>query len=176
MSQTTTITQTAVFTALRTWLLTIVAANTEVIRAQDNGVPMPKGNFVAMTQKDMSRISTPVESYTDPGTNPGTVNIMAPTQMTIALDFYGTDAAENAMMVQALFRNAYGETNFPDPAIKPLYAEDPMQMPLMDGEQNYTQRWRMDAALQINPVIKPAQDFAGSLAVTTVSVERTYAP
>jgi len=175
MALTSTISLSDVFTQLRTWLLTIVnSASVEVVRGQDNGVPMPKGDFIVMTQRNMKRISTPVEGYTDPITTIGTKDITAPTQLEIALDFYGTGAAEVALMVQALFRNSYGDEGFTNPAIKPLYAEDPVQMPLLDAEKNYTQRWMVLAALQINPVIKPAQDFAGTLTATTISVERTY--
>lgn len=176
MSQTISIKQADVFTALRTWLLTVVPQPAcEVVRGQDNLVSMPAGDFVAMTQKGMRRISTPVSSWVPGTANPGVRDVTAPTEITVQLDFYGAGAADNAAMVQALFRDEYGDEGFPDAgSIKPLYAEDPVQMPLVDGEENYTQRWMVQAVLQYNPVIAPAQDFAGSLAVTTVSVERTY--
>jgi len=178
MSLTLSISQTAIFTALKAWLETVVdPSSVEVIRGQDNLVPMPKGEFILMTQKGMDRISTPVEGYTDPGAGggTGTMDIMAPTQFDISLDFYGANSADTAAMVQALFRNAYGDIGFPDSGgIKPLYAETPIQIPLVDGEQNYTQRWRVVASLQYNPVIKPAQQFADVVTPTIISVERTY--
>lgn len=173
-----------VFTALRSFLLLILPAGTEVVQAQDNSVPMPESGFVTMNNVNKKRLATNVHAYrNDPEnvvygaenviqgaeqvtfqTSNGFRDILTPTQYTIQLDFYGDDAGDWAAVAQMMLRDEYATSNFPD-GIKPLYADDPIQMPLIDGEMNYTQRWKLQAVLQYNPSVSMAQQFARQINV-----------
>lgn len=163
-----------IFTALRTFILACIPSGLEVVLGQGNGVPMPTGNFCAMTPKANGRIEMNVDGYTDPVSTVGTVNTMTPSEFVAQLDFYGTNSAQNAKIVESLSRSQFALTSFSDAAIKPLYASEPQQIPLINGEQKYEQRWKMDFHIQYNPVIQAPQEFAGALAINVISVEATY--
>lgn len=58
--------QSAVLTALRSFLLAILPTGVEVIQAQDNRVPEPKAaDFVTMTPLFQQRLSTNIDSFGD---------------------------------------------------------------------------------------------------------------
>jgi hypothetical protein len=60
------ITETAVITVLRSFLLSLLPSGTEVIRSQVNRVPEPtSANFVTMTPLSRRRLSTNVTAYQD---------------------------------------------------------------------------------------------------------------
>lgn len=163
-----------VFTSLRTFLLGVLLTGTEVVQGQDNGVPMPKGDFVTLTSKENSRIETNVVSYVDPGINPGSAVVLTSSEYVIQMDFYGANSAQNAKITEALFRDGYALTAFTNSNIKPLYADGPIQIPLVNAEEQYEQRWKLDAHIQYNPAVTVSQDFAAALTVNTISVEATY--
>ncbi|MBZ9683208.1 hypothetical protein LB531_21355 [Mesorhizobium sp. CO1-1-2] len=57
--------QSAIQTVLRGFLLQYLPAGVEVITSQDNRVPEPAGDFVAMTVGRRGRLSTNVDTYQD---------------------------------------------------------------------------------------------------------------
>ncbi len=163
-----------VFTALVTFFAAFLPGIT-VVQAQDNKVPMPLGGFVMMNNVSQTRLSTNVPQYVAGTSNPGVKNILTATKYGMQLDFYGPDSGAWAMQTQTLFRDEYATEMFPA-NIQPLYADDPMQMPLIDGEDQYEQRWKVTAFLQYNPITNVGQDFAASLDVEVVSVDVAYPP
>jgi hypothetical protein len=177
MSITISITEDNVMAALRGFLLGIVGTDVEVVNAQDNRVPEPMGdNFITMTTIGQVRLGTNVSTYTDPGTNPGTRNFMQPTRITVQLDIHGPLSADYSATISTLFRSEYAcdvlkASGFD---IQPLYCEDPKQAPFFNGENQYEQRWIIDAVLQYNPITAVPQDFADALNVNIVSVDATY--
>lgn len=66
MSITLSLSEVQIFTALRSFLLAILPAGIEVVKAQDNRVPEPAGtNFVTMTPILRERLETNVDTYSD---------------------------------------------------------------------------------------------------------------
>ncbi len=60
------LTETAVLTALRSFLISILPSGVEVVRAQVNRVPPPKApDYVVMNPIGRRRLSTNVDTYTD---------------------------------------------------------------------------------------------------------------
>ena len=58
--------QTEIMTALRSWLLSVLPAGTEVVQGQQSGVPEPAGDaFVIMSPITRQRLSTNVDVYAD---------------------------------------------------------------------------------------------------------------
>lgn len=153
-------TQTDVLTALRAFLLLIVPAGTQVIAAQDNGVPMPIDPFVTMSLISVERLSTNHTDY--PGTTEATQT--TPSKITVQLDCYGADAGDTATRIMTMFRTCYAADDFGDPC-QPLYADDPVQIPLITGEETYLQRWKLDAVMQYNPTYTHAQQYADALTI-----------
>lgn len=165
------ITETQVFTALRAFVLTIVSC--EVVRLPANRVPMPAGAFVGLSPVSNIPLSTNVASYTDTAKN-----VERASQITLQVDCYGPGSGDRATAISTLLRDAYACEQFAASGfdIQPLYAGDAKQLPLVDGEQQYEERWSFEAVMQFNPVITLPQDSATSLTPDVVSVERTYPP
>lgn len=62
------------------------------------------------------------------------------------------------------------------PTCQPLYSSDATLVPLDDDEQQYEQRWMIEAVLQYNPVTTTPMQFANTLEVTLINVDETYPP
>jgi len=159
-----------IFAAVRAFLLGVLPSGVEVVKANDNSVPMPSGPFVSMMPGRMERLSTNIQQYTDLGTNPGTKGVMTPTKISVQLDFYGAHSQDYAIITGNLFRDDYAIGAFP-PDVTPLYAHDPVQMPLVTGEETYLQRWKMDIYLHINPVVSVSQDFFDTAHVDVIATD-----
>ena len=66
-----------IFTALRTFILSVLPSGTEVIQGQDNLVSMPTSSgFVTMTPAGLKRLNTNIQGGYMPGSsNPGTMTL-----------------------------------------------------------------------------------------------------
>lgn len=166
------ITDQQVFAALRTFLLSILPNKTEVVQAQDNRVSMPKGGFVTMNNIGMERLSTNIDSYQS---NTQGKQILTPTKFNIQLDFYGDNSPQWASQVQALFRDEYATSMFP-PNIQPLFADNPVQIPLIDSEKQYEQRWKLVASLQYNPIMSVLQQSMLDVQIELAPIDQTFNP
>jgi hypothetical protein len=239
MSVALSLTEVQIFTALRSFLLSIMPVGMEIVKAQDNRVPEPAGaDFITMTPLFRERLSTNVATYTDTaftgsitgntltvtnvslgsikvgaqllgnnlaantvvkalGTGTGGVGtyVVTPTQtlasqtiaagvetllqsikFTVQLDVHGPNSADNVQVITTLFRDRYGVDQFATSGVDvtPLYANDPHQMPFLNGEQQVEDRWAVDVVLQCNPVVSVPQQFADQLDVNIVSVDAAY--
>lgn len=167
---------TDIYTAVRAFILTIVPTGTEVLQGIDNRVPQPAGPFVLMQVLYQLRLATNEDTYDDPFPTPGgTQNAKASMRLDMQLDFYGLDSLQWATETQTLWRDEVG-CDALAPNCQPLYAEDPRMIPLVTGEEQYLQRWSLTAALQYNPVTVTAQEFADTLDVTLIDVDKEYPP
>jgi hypothetical protein len=163
-----------VFNALGTFLQGILPINTPIVQGQDNQVPMPVGPFVCMTNAGQERLGTNQTTFTPGAANPGAKIVMSP-KYAMQLDFYGPASQSWAAMTQALFRDEYATDQMPS-NIQPLYADDPMQMPLIDGEAQYEQRWKVTAYMQYNPQITVPQNFGDTFPIGVNSVDVVAPP
>lgn len=161
------LTLTAAFTALRTFLLGILPAGTEVVQGQANRVPMPQGgNFVVMTPMRIEQMAQTVHEVTPPNAPApalGTDEIARSATLHFQLDVYGPASGDNATIITTLLRDSYGAEAFASTDFNPLYAEDPFQMPLVAGEQQWIQRWTIRAALHGHFAVTVPQGFADTL-------------
>lgn len=161
------LTLTDAFTALRAFLVSILPAQTEIVQGQTNLVPMPqRGDFVVMTPVRMEQMAQTVHALTPP-TAPapalGTDEIARSMALHIQIDVYGPVSANNATVITTLLRDSYGAEAFTGTGLNPLYAEDPFQMPLVAGEQQWIQRWTIRAALHGHFAVTVPQGFADTL-------------
>lgn len=168
MSATISITDDDVFKAMRAFLTSVLPADVEVVQLQDDGVPMPQGPFVGMNNGSNKRLATNSRTY-----GATSAAILTPSAYTMALDFYGPDAGSYAATVQALFRDYVGADLFPS-NIRPLYADDPIQIPLITGERTWEQRWRLEAVMQTNTVVTISQQTANAVRVGLIEVDGAY--
>lgn len=160
------ITDKDVFDALRAFLLVILPNGIEIVRALDNKVAMPKGNFVVMQAVTQERLSTNISDYVldDDG---DTKTIQQKINYGIQLDVYGSNAANNSMTISTLFRDLYAYDAFPD-NVKPLYCDDPSQLSFTNDSKQYEYRFMFMVYLQYDPtVIVPAQ-LATELSISAI--------
>lgn len=183
MSATISLTQADVMTAVRSFLLGVLPSGIEVVKGFDNHVPQPKGpNYVQFFWIDTSRLATNWNEYignTQPAPAPqdGKMQARKGAQARVQIDFYGPEAQEYAEMVSTLLRDEYGCNAFAaiNPEIQPLHADEAKNMPIVNGESQYEQRFMVEALLQINPVTTVPQDFAEELATEEfINVDAAY--
>lgn len=236
------LTESQVFTALRSFLLTATLPATDVIKAQTNRVPEPiNPDFILMTPLRQERLETNETTFQDniftgsiavttltvtsiqravgplaPGlvlrdtttnlatntvivaqlTGPtggvGTYTIVpaqtvnsetmyaglradvVATKLTVQLDVHGPNSDNNTRIIDTLFRSEFGTDSFVDSGFEvvPLYCDEAKQMSFVNDQQQYEDRWSMDACLQISPIIGTNQQFADQLEVTLVEVDQ----
>jgi hypothetical protein len=184
MSATVDLTEELTLAALRAFLLAVLPAGVDVCVGQDNRVPEPAASdFVVQTAFFKHRLSTNRTAYadgrlTDPVAGVGQRQDTVPQQVTIQLDFHGPNSYDNASIVEGLWRSdvACDQLAAGGLAIAPLYASDPRQAPFSNGEQQVEQVWQVDLLMQCNPVITTGQDFAASLEVGVINVDRAFPP
>ena len=170
------LTEQAVFVGLRAFVLDVLPlpAN-QVVKGQQNRVPMPTGpNFVVLTPTGRAQLATTARTYEptdDPAPAVGQRGTQRQTRLDIQIDVYGPTAAENVQIVSTLLRDAYGCDFLRSRKVQPLYCNDPRQLPLVTGEQQYLQRWMLGATLQFNPTVSTSQEFADIVDVTLVEAD-----
>lgn len=162
----------AVFAALRAFLLGVLPAGVEVIQTQDNRVPLPiQGlGFVTMNNVHQRRLATNVTGYTA-----STKGVSAATEYQIQLDIYGDASGEWAQIAQTLLRDEYATEAFPV-GIQPLHADDPIQLPLINAEHQFEQRWKLQVFIQYDPIVTVASQSATMLQVGLKEIDKTFHP
>lgn len=170
------VTQSMLYTALRAFLLGLVAC--PVLQSQQNRTAMPTGDFILMTGLGTPGLSTDKTTFVPGGSNPGNETHSRSTQWNVQLDCYGPDAADMAALIATTFKTDFAAQQFALAAIEiqPLYANDPRQMTIVDSEQQYEPRWVVELALQYNPVVTLPQDYAMSLSVIPAEVDAVFPP
>ncbi|HEX2753723.1 MAG TPA: hypothetical protein VHP34_11585 [Alphaproteobacteria bacterium] len=101
---------------------------------------------------------------------------LQPTKVIIQLDVHGPNSADNAQTISTLFRDDYAFQFFKTSGfdVAPLYADDPKQMPFLNGEQQVENRWVIDAAIQANQIVRAPQQFADQLHANPINVEADF--
>lgn len=138
---------------------------TLVIQGYDNRSSMPpnaSAGFVVMYVLNRHRLRTNIDNFSateDPAPAPGPLTAEQGQQVDMQIDCYGLNAGAWADILTTLLRDNVGCLALA-PTCQPLYADDPVRMPLDNSEAQYEDRWRIDARLQYNPVVTVSQDYA----------------
>jgi hypothetical protein len=104
--------------------------------------------------------------------------MLQPTQVTIQLDVHGSSSGDNAQVISTTFRDAYAFDQFAASGldIRPLYTSDPHQIPFVNSEQQYEERWVIDVHMQANPTVIVTMQAASALVVGIIDVDAAYPP
>ena len=176
MSLAISVTQDDVYTALETFLSGIVPTGVPVIRGLPNRAAMPQPNpgFIVMQALMQDRLNMPVHAW-DYGASspPSTLDIEQGIELPVQIDCYGATSGDWAATITTAFEDQYGFDAL-GPNCEPLYANQARMMPLIDSEEQYEERWSIDAHLQINPVVTITQQFADQLDLSVVNVTEKY--
>jgi hypothetical protein len=175
MSLPVSLTEDALVDALGAFVQVIVGDLVAVVRGQQNRVPPPKGRYVYITPILAPALSLPRTTYVDVP-SAGTMTLTRPTQWNAQVDCYGDGAQDLALAICIALRSSYGCDALKASGCAPLYTGEPRQLPFITGEDQYLERWSVDAVLQFNPSITMPQQFADQLRVDFVEVDTKYPP
>lgn len=179
-----------VYALLQAFLMTVTGlAQANVVQGLPNRVAMPEADpgFVSMQATLTKRLRTNLDTGSWLGeVNPDNVSSEQGTLLRVQLDLYGANSGDWAVMVSTLLRDEYGcvalagvdgggEPLVP-PTCQPLYVDDAKMAPLVDSEDQYEQRWIVEAILQYNPVTTTPMQFANEASVTVINVDEAYPP
>lgn len=170
------VTESDVLTAVGQVLTGLLDTGVKIVVGQVNRVPSPSSpNYVVMTPGSRISFATNVSTYDAAA---ATVTIAKSTQFTMQLDIHGPEASDNSQTLLMLLRDPYAVSAFKAAtvAIQPLYTSDPLQLPFVNGQQQYEDRWMMNLILQVNPAISTTQDFADTLTPDVLSVDAAFPP
>lgn len=165
------------YTALRAFVVDVVPAEVDVVQGLGNRVssPDPVPGYVAMTANLITPHRTPVETWDNDNPSPDAIAIEQGTLVRVQLDCYGRDSADWAVMLAAALRTEYA-CRLLAPVAAPLYADNPVQAPLIDSEAAYESRWIVGANLQYNPVVSTPMEFADTAEITLINIDERYPP
>lgn len=162
-----TITEDDVFTAIRAYLLAVGPVGLEVIQAQNNRVPEPaSADFIVMTPTNRGRLATNVDTWDATDPNPVTITLAHNARFDLQLDIHGALGSDIAAVIATTFPDAFGCDMLRPAGVAPLYASEGHQMPFVNGEQQYENRWTMTLSAQIKPAVSTPAQFAATLTTT----------
>jgi hypothetical protein len=163
------LTEDAILTALRAFLLDVLPSGVEVVQGQNNRVPEPTGpDHVVMTPDRRTQMAQTTHDWNADG---GTIGVNRSSALHFQLDVYGPNSADNGQVITTLFRDSYGCDFFRSYGVQPLYCDDGQQMPLVNGEEQYENRWMIRATLQANILVTVAAGFADTLEAHAVPAD-----
>lgn len=110
----------------------------------------------------------------------GTNTMTQKTEVVIQCDVHGDNSSDNVQVISTVMRDdaatAADLFNTSMTGVAPLYADNPRQIPFINGEQQYETRWIIDLHLQVDRSVIFAQQFADAAVVDVVNVDATYPP
>jgi hypothetical protein len=155
------ITESMILEALRTFLLGLLPVGVEVVQGQLNRVAEPgSADYIVMTPTRRDRLDYNVDTWDRLAANPTQIDIKTSMSVTTQLDVHGPNSADNCQIIAQVFRDYYGVDHIDTGMITPLYANDAVQSPFVNGEMQYENRWILPVVFQVNPVVSTPQDFA----------------
>jgi hypothetical protein len=173
------ITTDQLYTAVGTFIQTVLGVDpatsvtVAVTRGQINRVSMPNTAFVNMWLADNDPLRTNVDTWQQ---SAQTQTTETGTRVKMRVDFYGPLSNDWQKAVTALWRDYYGAAQLA-PVCAPLYYGNAVHATLIDGEEQYEDRWIVDLFLQYNPQFVVSQQTANPpLKITVVNVEQKYPP
>lgn len=160
-----TVTQSDLYKALGDFLQGLFT-DAEIVQSQQNDTPMPPGAFITMTSLSMPGLSTVRSEYRyTPDEDYGERQLRRVSEWVCQVDFYGPQAQDQAEIFSRVTRSEYACGQFRDSGniAVPLYAGDPRQTSMINGEMRYEPRWTVDFhANPVSAVIVPQQFMTGA--------------
>lgn len=161
------ITDEQVFTALRNWILGSAIAG-DCLQGPINRASMPDAtnDFVIMSPINRSRLSLNSTAYPTTGTQTNTASF----DYAIQLDCYGPNAGDVASILHDSWYSDQAFNLLNPQGVSPLWIEEPRFMPLVNGEQQYENRWVMTLHLQFKPAITDPQQSASAVSINPANI------
>ncbi len=163
---------------LRAFLLLILPQPVEVLIGQANRVgEPPSDDYVVFWSTLRKRLGTTVQTWDESHAgNPAVQSNTESLQITMQLDFHGSQSTDLAQTFATLFRSDYACQYWSQYSIQPDYCSDGQQMPFINGEDAYEDRWTLSAVFDANISIVSPQQFADTVTVGLINVDEKYPP
>lgn len=165
-------TQDDVYTALGNLIVAVIGC--PVVSGLDNNVPAPAEPYALMSPLSQTRLKT-----NETSSQSATQTLSTAIQEGVQVDFYGPKAGDWAAIFESVWRDTYACDYFAEnygSVIQPLYNDAVMQMPLVNGEEQYEQRFFVRAFMQYNAAVTLPQQYFTSVDLTVVDVDATIHP
>lgn len=149
--------------------LAVALPGVPVSRGQANRVPEPLGpNFVIVTPMQRLMLSATTHEWRAAD---DAIDVQRQTRADLQVDLYGPQSTDLAQIMTTLLRDDFAVEQMEGTGVRPLYCDDGRQMPLVNGEAQYEDRWMVRVSLQINPVVSTPAQFADSVRVQIVKAD-----
>lgn len=108
----------------------------------------------------------------------GKASLMQKVQVLMQCDVHGPNSSDNAQIITTALQDPIAERYFKskETLVAPLYADDPRQVPFINGESQYETRWIVDIHLSAAQTVVFSQDFADTLNATPIPADATRQP
>jgi hypothetical protein len=108
----------------------------------------------------------------------GNKNMLQPVKFTVQLDVHGPNSGDNSQIITAAYRDDYAVQSFASSGydVAPLYCGEPKQIPYINGESQYEERWVIDALMHCNPIIGVPQQFFTSAQIGLKPIDQFFHP
>jgi len=108
----------------------------------------------------------------------GVLDALQPTELTIQVDVHGPSSGDNVQRISTMMRDDYAVRYFltqNSGNIIPFYADDPKQIPFINENSQYENRWVVEACLQVNATVNDIpQQFFDQIVVTLIPADIFY--
>jgi hypothetical protein len=103
----------------------------------------------------------------------GTLAMLEAQEFSIQVDVHGPSSADNATRITTQWRSQTGVQACLNAGgiIAPFYTTDPRQLPFINDQDQWEDRWAIDLLMQANTVVTVTQQFADQLTATAEAVE-----
>jgi hypothetical protein len=165
-----------IYAKLGTFIQTVIGVDPStsqtvaVVQGQANRVSMPDSPFILMQGMVTGRLGTNIDTWDTVNQTQATEQ---KTKVKMQLDCYGPDSNAWATILSTLLRDQLGCAAL-KPTCQPLFTDPPFQGALIDGEEQYEERWTVMAYVQYNPVTTFAQQSATAVQVSVINVDERY--
>jgi hypothetical protein len=162
----------SIYVALIAYLTALLPEGVPVIRGLPNRVAAPPyvPGFVVIQALSTERLRMAIDTYPQGVSEaPTNYTIEQGIEVGFQIDVYSKHAGSWAALISTTFQDTYG-VNALAPNCVPLYCNTGRMIPLTDSEEEYEQRWSLDARLQWNPVVTAPQQYADQLELTLKDV------
>lgn len=148
----------------------------QVTAGQVNRVAEPAvDNFVVIWPRGRTRLSTNVDGLSGSLTMQATQNV----DLLLQMDVHGSLSADYAQIITTLLRDGDAVRFFAESGVPcaPLHADDPKQVPFVNAENQFEDRWIVEAHIQANQTVSAIpQQSAIAANIKTIEVDAAYPP
>ena len=128
----------------------------QFIKGYQNLTSTPLGTYCVISPGVLVRLNQGQRSYDASGS---LLNVQRNSDYYYQVDCYGPQGPDWANIISAAWNSLYSTIVLADAPITPLYADEPQQLNIVNGELQYEQRYMTKLHLQTNQIVGLPQLF-----------------